>query len=62
MGGENTSDIMQRGIGGAQIAGGAVASYFGAPEIGVPLMVNGVKTEIDPIRQRARFKQDWVVQ
>ena len=33
---------MQYIMGPAKILGGAVASYFGGPEVGVPLMVSGV--------------------
>jgi len=35
---------MPRIMGGAQLVGGAVATYFGAPEVGVPLMANGAQS------------------
>ncbi len=46
--GGNTNQDIQRGIGGAQIAGGAVATAMGAPEIGVPMMMGGIKGEVNP--------------
>ena len=48
-----TNDLVQRGIGGAQIVGGAVASYFGMPEVGVPMMISGIKSEADPNAQQS---------
>lgn len=35
-------------MGGAQIASGAVATFMGAPQIGVPLMLGGIKSETNP--------------
>ena len=48
----SASDILQRGIGGAQIAGGAVLSAIGMPEVGVPLMVSGIQPAVDPNSQQ----------
>jgi hypothetical protein len=46
--GSNSNETVQRGLGGIQIAGGAVATALGHPEFGVPLMTSGVKSEAAP--------------
>jgi hypothetical protein len=46
--GGNTNQDVQRGLGGAQIVAGTVATATGNPEIGVPLMMNGIKGVSSP--------------
>lgn len=46
--GGNSNQMVQEGLGGAQIASGAVATFMGAPEVGVPMMLGGIKSETNP--------------
>ena len=46
--GGNSNQILQQGLGGAQIAGGIALTAAGAPEIGLPLMAGGLKGVASP--------------
>lgn len=46
--GGNTSETIQRAMGGVQIATGVAATAMGQPEVGLPIMLGGIQSTASP--------------